>query len=98
MFWPRTGPKRTENVMSWEDCSSRCRERPECKYWTWFDQNNRIPRNRNVCVTVTNAGNVRNKINAWSGTRECGGEIFILSTNYWPLLMSLSPLNHGRSA
>ena len=74
----RTEPKRTENVMSWKECSSLCREKSDCKYWTWYDRNNRIPRgDSNLCLTMTNARNVRNKSNTWSGTRECGGEIFI---------------------
>ena len=85
--WGRAGPKRIENVLSWEKCSSHCRERPECNYWTWFDENNRIPKDtKNVCITMTK-GRVkkRRKAHTWSGTRQCGGEILNISSS-GPLL------------
>ena len=82
MTWPRTGPTRIENVTSWEECSSRCREKQDCKYWTWFDGNNRTPRNTKfVCVTMTNAQRAKKKSNTWSGTRDCGGEILNISSS-----------------
>ena len=85
--WRRAGPKRHENVLSWEKCSSHCRERPECNYWTWFDENNRIPKDTKcVCITMTKARlRRRRNAHAWSGTRECGGEILNISSS-GPLL------------
>ena len=85
--WGRAGPKRIENVLSWEKCSSRCREKQDCNYWTWFDENNRIPKDtKNVCITMTK-GRVkkRRKAHTWSGTRQCGGEILNISSS-GPLL------------
>ena len=69
-------------MTSWEKCSSRCREKQDCKYWTWFDGNNRTPRNTKfVCVTMANAQRAKKKSNTWSGTRDCGGEILNISSS-----------------
>ena len=83
----RVGMERIERVMSWEECSSLCREKRDCKYWTWYSRNNRIPRKTKcVCVTMTNARNAKKGRNTWSGTRECGGEILKISSS--------GPLHH----
>ena len=62
----RKGIKRTENVISWKECSDRCREKPGCKYWTWYTS-------KSMCLTMTNARRVKKKKNVWSGTQQCGG-------------------------
>ena len=52
--------------MNWKECSDCCKEKPGCKYWTWYPS-------KSLCLTMTNARRVRSKKNVWSGTRECGG-------------------------
>ena len=68
--------EKTKKVMSWEECSSNCRKRPDCKYWTWFDGKN--GGKSYLCIAVTISRSVRKKSSTWSGTRECGGEILII--------------------
>ena len=63
----------SENVMSWFDCSELCREREDCKYWTWINEKHGSAGLR--CVTMTDG--VIDLSNSYSthvsGARDCMG-------------------------
>jgi len=71
---PRVNAKWHDNIRRWEDCSQKCGERQDCKYWTWHHEG--APQQyRLKCVTM---GAHNKKIapkkrdsNTVSGNRDC---------------------------
>ena len=62
----------TPNVKSLSGCSDICKERADCQFWTWVDENG--PADYALqCITMTNIPETISQPNIVSGGRDCGG-------------------------
>ena len=75
------GPRdSTPNVPSWSACATVCRSKPDCKYWTWHNENFG-PSTAFKCVTMKDASGKQGDCpNCISGNREC--HVLILEPNF----------------
>ena len=63
-----------EGVASWSACRDLCRERRECRYWTWHKEEAGQYAFR--CITMTDVSLRIGDSNAVSGTKKCEGITF----------------------
>ena len=61
----------TQNVESWDACSELCRQREDCRHWTWHHENSGIWALK--CVTMTGYGYTAPNTVVVSGERDCMG-------------------------
>ena len=73
----REDQKYTDNVTSWTACSNVCREREDCKYWTWRTENSSVP---NRCLTMTGYSHTKEGAKTVTGDRNCGGSTTTTTT------------------
>ena len=59
----------TQDVESWGDCRDLCRQREDCRHWTF---------NSGQCSTMTGYGYTNRHIDVVSGNRDCGTGIFFM--------------------
>ena len=59
----------TQDVASWGDCKDLCRQREDCRHWTW---------NSGKCSTMTGYGYTNGHSGPVSGDRDSGTGIFFM--------------------
>ena len=64
----------TDGIASWSACSNLCRERSDCRYWTWHQEDAGQYAFR--CVTMSDVNSRVPDSNAVSGTKNCEGLTF----------------------
>ena len=60
----------TQNVESWGACRDLCRQRDDCRHWTWHQENS--GQHALKCITMTGYGYTNGHNNVMSGDRDCG--------------------------
>ena len=70
----RENEKSISGTKDWETCSKLCREREDCRFWTWYHKDD--PTNALKCVTMTGKGGTSYSYFTATGDHKCGGRYY----------------------
>lgn len=68
----REGNEKTENVETWGECATICKERSSCNAWVWHDES--TGSYAKLCATVEGFGNVVDLPGVMVGSKTCQDE------------------------